>query len=461
MKHANGNTSRGGYANAPAFGGDRLPPQNLEAEQSVLGSCLIDGSAIDDVIASGLMDDDFFRAAYGQAWLEIAEMRRAGDEVDPVTFAAHLERKGLFGKLGGNEMIRQLVESVPHAANAVYYAGIVREKAAGRRLIEACTAIIGRCYSGEYTAPDLVCEAQEVILALGDRDAGEDTTSYAVLVEETMARMALRDRGEMLGIPSGFPDLDVMTGGFRRSELTILAARPGMGKTSLALDMAENVAAEGQIVLFFSVEMGRESLGDRIVTNDAGVNNELFQRPWTLKDPDKQRIYQSAARLRSLPIEIDFQPSRTTAQIGAVARRLQRRRGLGLLVVDYLQLVKGVRDKNDSREQEVARISRDLKALSRSLAIPVLALAQLNRNLEGRGNKAPILSDLRESGSLEQDADIVMMLHRPEYYDAEDKPGQAELYVAKNRNGRTGVVPLTFVAESTRFESFAHEGVSF
>lgn len=450
--HANGHATFAGLA-----GPDRMPPQNRECEQGVLGSCLLDNRAIDDVVAAGLRADDFFRAAYGEVWTAILEMVRAGVGVDGLTLAEHLERAGTFEKLGGNELLRELVDAVPHAANAVYYARIVREKAMGRRLIEACGDVIKRCYSNQFAAPDLLCEAQEILQAIVDRDLDGETVGYAALVDETMARMTLREQGDLLGTGTGFKDLDGITGGFRPGELTILAARPGMGKTSLALDFTEAVAATGMPVLFFSVEMGREPLGDRIITNEAGVDNARFQRPWGLTGDERRRIANAANRLMGLPIEVDFSPSRTVAEIAAVARRLKRRHanGLGLVVVDYLQLLDGTRRKNDNREQEVARISKDLKALSRSLHTPVLTLAQLNRELEKRADKTPALSDLRESGSLEQDADVVLLLHRPEYYKPDDRPGEAELHVAKNRNGATGMVPLAFLAETTKFAPLA------
>lgn len=436
---------------------DRLPPQNLEAERKTLGCCLHDSRVIDDILAAGLRPDDFARAVHGEVWRAMVAMHSRGDSVDAMMLGDYLEREGTLEKFGGNDLLAELCESVAHAANANYYAGIVREKAVGRRLIETCTDLIRTCYSNQYTASDLICEAQEKILAMGERDGGVETVSYRALVEETMARMTVREEGDMVGLSTGFPDLDRITGGFRPGELWILAARPSMGKSALALDLVENVAGLGTTTLFFSVEMGRDAVGDRVVSNEAGVSGDRFQRPWQLDQRERQRIIAAAAKLQGLPVEIDFSPVRTVAAIGAVARRLQRRHGLSMLAVDYLQLLTGVREENGNREQEVARLSKDLKALARSMAVPVLTLAQLNREVEKRADKTPVLSDLRESGSLEQDADVVLLLHRPEYYRAGDRPGVAELIVAKNRNGRTGIVPLTFEASCTRFTSAARD----
>ncbi|MBU6429208.1 MAG: replicative DNA helicase [Cyanobacteria bacterium REEB65] len=452
--HANGRTN--GRTLPSAFGLDRLPPSNLEAERSVLGSCLIDCRMIDEVLAIGLQHDDFFRAVHGEIWLAMLALHQSGDVVDAVTLADHLEHHGQFDKLGGDELLDELIQSVPHAANAVYYAQIVREKAVGRQLIEACTEIIRECYSNQYTASDLVCAAQERILGLSNRDAGGETISYAALMDEVMVRMRLRQDDGVLGMSCGFPDIDDMTCGFRPGELSILAARPGMGKTSLALDFGENVSRSGQSVLFFSIEMGRESLGDRVITGEANVDSDRFRKAWLLQETEKRRLFQAALGLSKLPIQIDFAPSRTIAEIAAAARRHHRRHGLGLLIVDYVQLIKGKREDNDNREQIVADISRNLKALARSMSIPVLALAQLNREVEKRADKTPMLSDLRESGSIEQDADVVFLLYRPEYYNENDKPGVAEVIVAKNRNGRTGMVPLAFVSHCTRFDSLTN-----
>lgn len=448
-------TAHNGHAAWP----DRLPPQNLEAERGVLGSALLDNEVLHDVTLT-LAVSDFYRDVHQTIYQVIREMYGDGKGIDAITLADELIRRDQFAKIGGDETLAEIINSVPHAANACYYAGIVREKAVGRHLIEACTGILRRCYSNQFTAADLMCEAEEQILALGDRDAGDSTASYADVMGEVMARMAIREQDRSAGTPSGFRDLDGVTGGFRPGELTIIAARPGMGKTSLALDAGENVArgqgghAEQQVLLF-SIEMGREALGDRIITGEAGVDSDRFRAAWVLEQAEKLRITKAAARLSGLPMHVDFSPSRTVAQITAQARRHRRRHGLGLVIVDYVQLIKGMRSGGESREQVVAEISAGLKQLARSLCIPVVALAQLNREVEKRTDKTPQLADLRESGAIEQDADVVLLLWRPEYYDEHDRPGVAELVVAKNRNGRTGIVTLAFVANCTRFDSVA------
>lgn len=432
--------------------GDKRPPYNLEAERSALGSMLLDNECIDEIRVE-LAPRDFFRSTYQEYCEAIYHLHDAGVPVDGVTLADHLIRLGRYHELGGDETLTEIIDAVPHAANARYYAGIVREKAVSRRLLDAATGILCDCYAAEKTASDLLCDAEQAVFAIGEEQAG-DVEHVDTLVGEEMARFGLRSEGELQGLPSGFADLDAMTCGFRPGELTICAARPSQGKTALAMDAACSIAASGPRPLFVSLEMGRQALMARLVSSRAGVDSYRYQRPWTLQAEEKRRVNEAAAWLEGLPLTFDFSPFRSVAQIAANTRRVKRQHGLGLVVIDYLSLIDGQQGRGENRQEVVARISRGLKAMARSVDVPVLCLCQLNRESEKRADKRPILSDLRESGQIEADADVVLLLHRPEYYDPNDRPGVAELIVAKNRNGATGDVRLAFDKHCTRFRPF-------
>ena len=433
---------------------DRMPPMNLEAERGVLGSVLLQADVLDEVAAI-LQPEDFYRDSHQVAYRAMLGLYDQGTAIDANTLADELTRRDEFAKIGGDEALREFVDSVPHAANAKYYAQIVRERSVGRKLLEASTETARDIHSNLFTASELVCAAEERVFAISERHVTGQTCEACDTVGETMARMAIREGGDMLGTPCGYQDIDDLTSGFKGGEVTVLAARPGMGKTALAMDVAVNVATAGVGVMFVSIEMGKEALGDRLVSSQARINSYTFQRPWLLKPDEKRRIHDAANRIERLPVEFDFSAARTVTQIGACARRMKRRRGLGLVAIDYMQLVECHEDKGRSRQDEVTEISRAVKVMARNLGVPVLILSQLNRKCEERPDKRPMLADLRESGSIEQDADVVLLLYRGEYYDANDSPGIAEIIVAKNRNGATGTIKLAFVKSVTRFDSLA------
>jgi replicative DNA helicase len=432
---------------------ERHPPMNLEAERSFLGSCLLDQRAIDDgaEILSG--PEDFYRSVHEEIWRSMLELRESGKPVDPVTVADHLIGKGRFAAMGGDEFLTELVTAVPHAANASYYAGIIREKAIARRLLDAATETIREVYSLQKTASELVCCAEERVFSVGESEIGSSFGAIAIL-DETMARLSVRQDGITPGLETGYRKIDIMTGGLQPSTMTILAARPSQGKTALAMEIARHVAVS-EPVLFVSLEMNRRELGDRLLSSHSGVAGSLIRDAHMLQDRHLEAIRCAAPRVARLKLWVDDAAQRTVSQIAAQARRMKRRDRLGLVVVDYLGLIDGQRQRGESRQEEVARVSRGLKAAAKHLAVPFLVLCQLNRQSEHREGRRPELADLRESGQIEQDADLVLMLHRPEFYDPNEQPGIAEVLVRKNRNGATGIVRLLFRKECTAFDSIA------
>lgn len=438
----------------PLSAADRPPPYNPEAEDSVIGSCLHDPTMIDEV-ADMISPADFFQASRQIVWSVIVAMVGCNKPVDGVTLIDELVRLGEFAKIGGHETIRQICEAVPHAANAKYYAGIVREKSIGRGLIEASTETLRECYSAQFTASELVCSAEERVFAIAERDAGGTVVGMDISVDEAMARMQIRKSGELIGVFTGFVDLDEYFGGLQPGQLVILAARPSQGKTALALDISRSIAAMEERVLFFSLEMSRAALTDRLIASTARVPLKKVRRPDMQSRQDEAEIHKAATIVHRLPIRIDDVAGRNLTQMAAIARREKRRYGLSLIVVDYLSLIDGHKEARDNREQEVARISRGLKAIGKNIGVPVLALQQLNRKSEERSDHRPKMHDLRESGQIEQDADIIMLLHRPEKYDPNDRPGEADVDIAKNRDGETGVVTLAFQSPIVRFDNLA------
>jgi len=431
---------------------ERLPPQNLEAERAMLGCCLLDPRKLDEAVEV-VQAADLYLDQHRTVWDAMVAIRERGGRLDAITLADELIRLGQFDQIGGDETLTELVDSVRHAANAAYYAGIVREKSVARQVLEAGEEMLRDVYSYQHTASELVCRAEERIFAVGEADAGQ-AWPMDVLTDETMARLELRREGGSPGLASGFGDLDGMTGGFQAGTVTVLAARPSQGKTALALAIARHVGSS-EPVLFVSLEMSRHEIGDRLLSMVSGVPGAMVREARMLSDRSLGRLHDAAAELTRLQVKLDDSPNRTVSQIAALARRTKRRSGLGLVVVDYLGLIDGVRRKGESRQEEVARISRGLKVAAKLTGVPWLVLAQLNRQSEHRERRRPELSDLRESGQIEADADLVLMLHRPEFYDANDQPGIAELLVRKNRNGATGVVRLVFRKECTSFDGTA------
>lgn len=437
---------------------DRTPPYNLEAERGCLGGCMLYRKAIDRVVEL-VGPEDFFRDAHGQVFKAIAALHAKGTEVDAVTVADWLIKAGIYHDLGGNELLTELVAAVPHGANAEYYADIVRQRSDVRRVIEIGNKIASDGYSNMFASDDLIESAEQDIFAIKDKTVQGVTIDSEPLMAETMARMDCRREGSMVGVPSGFEELDYMIRGLCPANLIIIAGRPSQGKTALALELMRRVAYRRQQVLFISLEMSRMELGDRLLSVESGVDAYKIYNPNTMRREEEDYVVGAAERLSRMTFRIDDTPARTLSQIAGTARRERSRRGLELLVIDYMSLIDGKRQKGESRQEEVAKISRGLKQIARELYIPVVCLCQLNRQSELRDEKRPRLADLRESGQIEQDADAVLMIHRPEYYDGNDRPGEADLIVAKNRNGATGNVRLTFKKSCTQFDSWNPEPV--
>jgi replicative DNA helicase len=450
-------SARGSKAESGALG-DRLPPQHLEAERGVLGSILLDNEVLHDIIMF-LRADDFYRDAHQVIYAAIRELYDKGKGIDAVTLAEELKLRGQFDQVGGDDTLTEIVTSVPHAANGKYYAEIVKEKATSRMLIESATEIIRDGYSNQFTAQDLLESAERKIFGIAEDQIRGETLEIEDVVKQAIDLIAKRsDSGghAVTGVATGLIDLDDITGGFHPGQLIILAARPSMGKTALALNICDHAGINLKVpVLFVSLEMGYLEIGERLLCARSRVDGNKLRTGLGMGMREMTQLSKAYTEMsKSGSIYIDDTPARNMMQIAAAARRLKRRNQIGLVMVDYIQLVDS-EDTRDSRQEQIAKISRRLKTLARELKVPVIALSQLNRAVESREDKRPRMADLRESGAIEQDADLVLLLHRPEYYDANDQPGVAELNVAKNRNGPTGTVRLTFLKNLTRFENFA------
>ncbi|HEV3121861.1 MAG TPA: replicative DNA helicase [Isosphaeraceae bacterium] len=437
---------------------DRLPPQNLEAELGVLGSILIDNDVLHEVVQL-VNVDDFYRDSHQVIFRAIRDLYDLGHGVDQITLVEELKKRNTFQAAGGMETLSAILESVPHAANAKYYAQIVRQKSVGRQLIESANEILSESYSNNYTAGELLEAAERRIFRIAEEQAAGETIDLRDVVAQAMERIALRSeaRHPITGVGTGYYELDDITGGFQPAQLIILAARPSMGKTALALNICEHVAVENKRgVLLVSLEMGRHELAERLLCARSKVDGHKLRTGRNFGARDMALLGKGFDELRVAPIDIDDTPARNMLQITANARRLKLRKQISMVVIDYIQLIDSEStESRDSRQEQIAKISRRLKGLARELQVPVIALSQLNRAVENREDRRPRMADLRESGAIEQDADLVLLLHRPEYYDANDQPGIAELHIAKNRNGATGNIKLTFLKNFTRFENLA------
>ncbi|MEZ6065342.1 MAG: replicative DNA helicase [Planctomycetaceae bacterium] len=439
---------------------ERVPPQDLEAERSVLGSILSSADAIDEVLQH-IQAPHFYADAHRQMFQAIHDMYEAGVRgIDAVTLGHELEKRGVLAEIGGPAAILTVMQAVPHAAHAEYYAKIVREKSLQRSLIIACTDSLREAYHGQDNADDIVARAEQRVYSIAEEQGGLDRIAIGEILNATFERIFQRmdQEGTLSGTPTGFHGLDDMTSGFQPSELLVLAARPAMGKTALVCNFALSVAEAGEGVLLFSLEQSRLELAERLLCIHAKIDGHKL-RQGELDEIEQHALQEGANFLRTLNLHIDDTAGRTMSQIAAIARRLKRRHGLGLVVIDYLQLIEP-EDKNQPREQQISSITRRLKFLAKDLDLPVMALAQLNRGVEQREDKRPRLADLRESGAIEQDADIVMFLHRPEAYDPEDRPGEADLIVAKNRHGPIGTVNLVWMKNQMRFGDRAPINIS-
>lgn len=432
------------------------PPANPEAEQSVLGAILVCPEAMDEV-ADILKASDFYREAHGRIYQVMMYLWNNNEPIDLVTVTMRLREAGWLEAVGGPVFLAALSEQVGFATNVTYYAGKVKDLSMLRHLLDTAQEIASACFAPVENVNEFISVAEEKIFQI--RDEQEATVAYALdeLVPETVLRLEqiYQQKKEIIGIPSGFAELDGITAGWQDSDLIILAARPSMGKTALALNFGFNAASVSGIpTVFFSLEQPKDQLVQRLIASVGQVNATKLRSANRLTGVDWANVQQAAATLMDAGMYIIDKPAMTTLEIRSQARRLQRRHGIRLVIIDYLQLVKlaGIRN----REQEVGGVSRALKALAKELCLPVIALAQLSRRVEERPNKRPQLSDLRESGSIEQDADEVVFIYRDELYkaDSPDK-GFAEVKVAKQRNGPTGMVKLAFLEEYMRFQDKA------
>jgi len=448
---------------------DRTPPYSEAAEQAVISAILLDPEAI--LRATEFLDDSmFYREGHRRLFRAMLALSERGDVIDPLTLSEELSRTSELEGAGGRDYIAYLVDVVPTAANVEYHAKIVREKALRRRLIETATTIVGEAFESSRSAAELLDEAEHRIFEVNQTRGSEGFTRIKELMYEAMERIEqLHLAGESItGVPSGFKDLDEMTAGFQPSDLVIVAARPSMGKTAFVLNLAQNAALDNKKpIAFFSLEMSKQSLLQRMLTSEARIDAQRL-RKGKLRDDEFVQLGRAAGLLSQAPIWIDDTPAISLLEMRSKSRRLKTEHDISMVIIDYLQLMQGPPGV-ENRQQEISVISRSLKALARELRVPVIALSQLSRAPEQRAgdNKRPQLSDLRESGAIEQDADVVMFLYRQEYYDVlegrdptvPDKDGKtsqgmAEVIVGKQRNGPTGTVSLFFNRAYTRFENY-------
>ena len=433
------------------IGVQRTPPQDFAAEQGVLGAMLMSKDAIAEVLEV-IRPADFYRPAHESIYTCIIELYGHGEPADPVTVAAELERRGELARVGGHVYLVDLLSSISVAANAAYYAEIVHDKAVLRRLVDASIKIAQLGYTGQGEVTDIVDAAQQAIYEVSEGKRSEDYKALRELVEPTYDEIeAIGARGGGLsGVPTGFTSFDNLTNGLHGGQMIIIAARPAVGKSTLALDFARSAAIRHKLATaFFSLEMSQTEIVMRLISAEAEVMLSSI-RNGSLGEPEWTRIANKTKSFEDAPLFIDDSPNLTMMEIRAKARRLKQRHDLRFVVIDYMQLMSSGK-KVESRQLEVSEFSRQIKLLAKELDLPVVALSQLNRGPEQRQDKKPMMSDLRESGSLEQDADIVILLHRDDLYDKENRPGEADLIIAKHRNGRTDTIPVSFQGHLSRF----------
>ncbi|MFF2450575.1 replicative DNA helicase [Neobacillus sp. NPDC058068] len=432
---------------------DRMPPQNIEAEQAVLGAIFLEPSAL-TLASEILIPEDFYRASHQKIFNVMLKLNDEGKAVDLITVTEELAAAKLIEDTGGVSYLNELSGSVPTAANIEYYARIVEEKSLLRRLIRTATGIATDGYSREDEVEALLSEAEKSILEVAQRkNAGAFHNIKDVLVRtyDNIEEMHKRV-GEITGLETGFVELDRMTAGFQRNDLIIVGARPSVGKTAFALNVAQNVAKKtGENIAIFSLEMGAEQLVMRLLCAEGNIDAQRL-RTGSLNEEDWGKLTMAMGSLSNTGIFIDDTPGVRVGDIRSKCRRLKQEHGLGMILIDYLQLILGSGRSGENRQQEVSEISRSLKQLARELQVPVIALSQLSRGVEQRQDKRPMMSDIRESGSIEQDADIVAFLYRDDYYDKEsENKNIIEIIIAKQRNGPTGTVSLAFVKEYNKF----------
>lgn len=433
---------------------ERVPPQNIEAEQAVLGAVLLEREALYSA-AEIVVPEDFYRQSHQRLFRVMLDLAERGEPVDLVTITAELKDRQLLEEVGGVTYLTDLANAVPSAANVEYYAHIIEEKALLRKLIQTATHIASKGYAETEDVSEIIADAENRILSISERRTSDTFIPIKDVLLEAFERIEKlhANQGQISGIPSGYPDLDRMTSGFQKSDLIIVAARPSVGKTAFALNIAQNVAARSRLpVAIFSLEMSASQLVQRMLCAESNIDSHKF-RTGMMEDEDWEKLTMAIGSLAEAPIYIDDSPGTTVYDIRGKCRRLKAERGIGLVLIDYLQLINS-RSQRENRQQEISEISRSLKALARELDCPVIALSQLSRSVEQRQDKRPLLSDLRESGSIEQDADIVAFLYREDYYNPEtDKQNIIEIIIGKQRNGPVGKVELVFLKNYNKFVS--------
>ena len=442
------------YINEIASTVDRLPPQSIEAEQAVLGAIILEGESITKAI-DVLSPEDFYKEPHRKIYTAMLELFDKNEPIDLITLSEHLKDKGVLEEAGGISYLSQLATVVPTSANIRYHAKVVREKALLRAIIRSCTEIVSKVYEMPEDAEEMVDYAERLIFEISEKRTNANFYQMKDVVKNTfkMIETMYDKKAVITGVPSGFKDLDELTSGFQPGDLIIIGGRPGMGKTAFSLNIAQHVGIEmGEPVAFFSLEMSKEQVAMRLLSSLAMVNSVALRKGFITKK-DWEKLTDAAVRLSEAPIYIDDSSQISVLEIRAKARRLKMEKGrLSLIIIDYLQLMRG-RTSYDIREQEIAEISRSLKAMAKELKVPVIALSQLNRSVEKTSDRKPTLANLRESGAIEQDADVIIFLYRDEVYNKKNpaNKGKAEVIVAKQRNGPTDTVYLTFLSDYTRF----------
>jgi replicative DNA helicase len=439
-----------------------IPPQNLEAERAVIGAILRDNACLSDVVRM-LRVDNFYSDKHQKIYKTIVEMFDSAQPVDVLTLGESLAKQSWLAEVGGADGLLEIYHETLTAANVNYYAQIVYEKAVLRNLIHTSTEILRSAYESSGSPDELLADAEKKLFKILEERGGGDCVDIKQVISRAFDRIShrqSRDGSSVAGVPSGFFDLDELTDGWQDSELIIVAARPSMGKTAFALNLVEHAVVHCQMpVLFVSLEMSELELAERLLCSFAQVNGH-FLRKGRLGSEDMQKLIHAGNELSTAPLYIDDTPGQTMLRIAATARRLKLRAGLRMIIIDYLQLIEAD-DKSVSRQEQISTISRRLKNLARELKVPLIALSQLNRGVESREGHRPRMSDLRESGSIEQDADVVALLHRDDAYDPQDNPNTAEVILAKQRNGPVGDVKLRFEKAFTRFQNLHAEIAPF
>ncbi|MDQ3158982.1 MAG: replicative DNA helicase [bacterium] len=440
--------------------GSKIPPQNLDAEASLLGSILIDSDAIVK-IADGILPHDFYDEKHQRIYEAIQHLYEKHSPIDVLTLSDQLKNAGFIEMVGGAAYLTELTNFVPTAAHVERYAEIISQKSLRRRLIKISQTIVGYSYDESKSFQDLIEEAEKKLFEISQRHVSQDVVSLEEILSDSFERLddLHKDKGKVRGLPTGFKDLDNMIAGLQKSDLFILAARPSMGKTALAMNLAHNVSIKsGETVLIFSLEMSKEQLVDRLLSMESGVDAWAL-RTGNLSDTDFEKIGHAMGSLSEAKIYIDDTPGITVSDLRTKARREAHQHPLGLIIVDYLQLMSGGGRYGDgNRVQEISEISRGLKGIARELNVPLIALSQLSRSVESRSPQIPQLSDLRESGSIEQDADVVAFLYREDYYNPDtDRKSITDIFIKKHRNGPTGSIELYFEKEKQRFRSLDHK----